>query len=165
MPTDHRRGAPHPLVTVIEYGDYESIACRAAESALATILAAHPRAVQLIFRHYPLEREHPHALIAAEASEAAAAQGAFWPMHDALMRTDARRDRLSIDRMALALGLDAARFGAALNEGIYRQRIREQEQGAVASHVRESPGFFVNGVVCDVSGGMHHLLSAVEARL
>ncbi len=161
--TDHRRGAPRARITMLEYGDFASTACRAAEPAVRMILATHPHTVELVFRHFPLESEHPLALLAAEATEAAAAQGKFWEMHDALMLEDARLDRAALDRAALELGLDIATFRYALNQEIYRQRIREQEDGAVRSHLRESPGFFVNGRVCDVSGGLDELARAVAA--
>jgi protein-disulfide isomerase len=164
-PTDHRRGATRPSVTVIEYGDFESISSRAAEPAVQMMLAAHSTTVQLVFRHFPLESGHPRALMAAEATEAAAAQGKFWEMHDALLEQDAPLDRVALDRTAQELGLDLAMFRAALDDEIYRQRIREQEDGAVRSHLRGSPGFFVNGKVCDVSGGMHELANAVAGWL
>ncbi len=162
-PTDHCRGAERPSITVIEYADFESPACRAAESAVRAILAAHPTSVQLVFRHFPLEPVHPMALMAAEASEAAAAQGKFWEMHDALMRRDAPLERKALDSAAQELGLDMALFRSALNDEIYRQRIREQQDGAVRSYLRESPGFFVNGKVCDVSGGLHELAHTIDA--
>ncbi len=162
-PTDHRRGSQRPTITIIEYADFASSACRAAEPAVRMILADHPKTVQLVFRHFPLESDHPLALMAAEATEAAAAQGKFWEMHDALMREDARLERPALDRVAVELGLDIAMFRSALNDEIYRQRIREQEAGAVRSHLRESPGFFVNGRACDVSGGMHTLANTIGA--
>jgi protein-disulfide isomerase len=163
IPTDHRRGALRPSVTVIEYGDFESISSRAAEPAVQQLLAAHPTTVELVFRHFPLESDHPLALMAAEATEAAAAQGKFWEMHDALLLHEAPLDRAALEHVAQQLGLDVAMFRAALDDEIYRQRIREQEDGAVRSHLRGSPGFFVNGQVCDVSGGMHELANTVAA--
>jgi protein-disulfide isomerase len=127
------------------------------------ILAAHPQTVQLVFRHFPLESDHPLALMAAEATEAAAAQGKFWEMHDALLLEHAPLDRAALDRTAQELGLDITMFRSAMNQEIYRQRIREQEDGAVRSHLRESPGFYVNGKVCDISGGMHELANTIAA--
>lgn len=161
--TDHCRGAQRPSITVIEYADFESPSCRAAEAAVRSILASHPSSVQLVFRHFPLEPVHPMALMAAEASEAAAAQGMFWEMHDALMRRDAPLERVALDSAAQELSLDMALFRSALNDEIYRQRIREQQDGAIRSHLRESPGFFVNGKVCDVSGGIHSLVDTIDA--
>ena len=163
LPTDHRRGATHPTITVVEYGDFESVACRAAEPAVRIILAAHPRTVGLVFRHFPLEADHPLALMAAEAAEAAGAQGRFWEMHDQLLDEHAHLSRAALDRAAERIGLDLTLFRAALNDEIYRQRIREQEAGAARSHLRESPGFYVNGRICDVSGGMQELERTVNA--
>ena len=160
---DHRRGAPRPTVTVVEYGDFQCPACRAAEPAVRMLLKAHPETVQLVFRHFPIESAHPLALMAAEAAEAAGAQGKFWEMHDALLEENASLHRAALDRAAEALGLDIARFKASLDDEIYRQRIREQEATGIRSHLRAAPGFFVNGSVCDVSGGMHELANAVSA--
>jgi protein-disulfide isomerase len=119
--------------------------------------------LRLVFRHFPIEDAHPHALLAAEAAEAAAAQGQFWEMHDLLLEQRARLDRASLSRHAESLGLDMALFEASLNDEIYRQRVREQMDGAVRSHLRATPGFFVNGFVCDVSGGLHLLADRITS--
>ena len=160
-PVDHRRGAQHATVTIVEYGDFECPVCRSAEPAVRMVLDAHADRVQLVYRHFPIESVHPHALMAAEASEAAAAQGKFWEMHDLLLREGARLDSDALDGYARTLGLDMALFKASLDDEIYRQRVREQQAGGVKSHLRAAPGFFVNGKVCDVSGGMHALSEAV----
>ncbi len=164
-PTDHRRGAIRPKIVVVEYGDFQCSVCRAAEPAVRMLLAAHPETLQLVYRHFPIESDHPLALMAAEATEAAAAQGKFWEMHDALLQEGASLRRAALDQAAEALGLDIALFKSSLDDEIYRQRIREHEDGAVRSHLRATPGSFVNGKVCDVSGGMHMLADAVAARL
>lgn len=103
--------------------------------------------------------------MAAEASEAAAAQGKFWEMHDHLMQEGVHLDRKSLDRYASSIGMDGALFKASLDDEIYRQRVREQINGALQSHLRASPGFYVNGRVCDVSGGMHMLVDRVKSLL
>lgn len=162
-PADHRRGATRPTITVVEYGDFQCPACRAAEPAVRMLLAAHPATVELVFRHFPIESAHPLALMAAEATEAAGAQGKFWEMHDALLQEVSSLHRAALDRAAQALGLDIVLFKASLDDEIYRQRIREQEETGVRSHLRAAPGFFVNGKVCDVSAGMHELAEAVAA--
>lgn len=161
--TDHCRGAPQATITIVEYGDFASQACRAAEPAVRMVLAAHPATVRLIFRHFPVELAHPLALMAAQAAEAAAAQGKFWEMHDALLQEEASLHRPALNRVAEALGLDGALFKTSLDAEIYRQRIREQQDGGVRSHLRASPAFFVNGRLCDVSAGMHDLADAVDA--
>jgi protein-disulfide isomerase len=160
-PTDHVRGETHAPVTVVEYGDFECPMCRSAEPGVRMLLDARPGAVRLVFRHYPLESAHPHALIAAEATEAAAAQGKFWEMHDLLLNQGAHLERSALDKYATVLGLDLAVFKASLDDEIYRQRVREQMDGAVRSQVRGTPGFFVNGHIQDASGGMHNLRDAV----
>jgi protein-disulfide isomerase len=165
VPVDHARGAAHARVTIVEYGDFECPICRAVESGVQMVLSRWPADVRLVYRHFPIESVHPHALMAAEAAEAAAAQGQFWPMHDLLMQHDARLDRRSLLGHAGTLKLDQALFTAALADEIYRQRVREQMAGAVRSHLRATPGFYVNGSVCDVSGGIHALADRVGTLL
>src|SRR6202035_2368072 len=81
-PTDHMLGSEHARVTVVEYGDFECPSCKVAAATPKLLLERFPNRIRFIFRHFPLQEAHPHALLAAEASEAAAAQGKFWPMHD-----------------------------------------------------------------------------------
>jgi protein-disulfide isomerase len=161
VPTDHVRGDPHARVTIVEYGDFECPMCRGVEPAVRQILDNHPRTVRLVFRHHPIESAHPHALLAAEAAEAAAYQGKFWEMHDLLLKEGANLGRVALDQYAAELGLDLPLFKASLDDEIYRQRVREHVQGALRSHVRSSPGFFVNGRLQDISAGAHALRDAV----
>ena len=111
-------------------------------------------AVVFAFRHFPLEAAHPHALEAAQAAEAAAAQGQFWPMHNLLLSNPAQLARRHLESYAEILNLDLVRFRADLDDEIYRQRVREHQEGGIRSHLRATPGFYVNGVIQDVSGGM-----------
>ena len=162
---DHVRGADRPAVTIIEYGDFECPMCRQAEPAVQQVLVHHPTAIRLVFRHFPVESAHPNALLAAEAAEAAGADGKFWEMHDLLLVHGARLRRASLEAYAERLGLDMPCFTAALDDEVYRQRVREHIAGAVRSHVRATPGFFVNGRICDVSGGMQALSGAAHELL
>ena len=162
---DHRSGPEHAAVTVIEYGDFECPVCAAHESAVKQLRELHRADMVFVFRHFPLEDAHPHALLAAEASEAAAAQGKFWPMHDLLLSDTHHLTRHHLDGYAAKLGLDTARFQAELDDEIYRQRIREHQEGGRLSHLRATPTFFVNGIVQDVSGGMHDLFDAVAREV
>jgi len=162
---DHRTGPENARVVVVEYADFECPICHANEPAVRQLLAAHARDLQFVFRHFPLEDSHPHALIAAEAAEAAAAQGQFWPMHDLLLSDPKRLSRRHLESYAEKLQLDMARFTAELDDEIYRQRVREHQEGGHRSHLRATPGFFVNGVVQDVSRGMQDLVDAVHAEI
>jgi protein-disulfide isomerase len=164
-PTDHIAGPERARVTVVEYGDFECPTCAAVEPAARQLRELHPANMAFVFRHYPLEEAHPHALMAAEASEAAAAQGKFWPMHALLFANQNHLSRNYLDGYAMRLDLDIARFKAEMDDEVYRQRIREHQQGGQRSHIRGTPTFFVNGVVQDVSGGMRELFDLVAAEL
>lgn len=163
--TDHFRGDAKAPVVVIEYGDFECSICAAVAPAVKQLCALHPADMMFVFRHFPLEDAHPHALMAAEAAEAAAAQQKFWPMHDLLLTKTAHLDRHHLDTFAEVVGLDMVRFKAEMDDEIYRQRIREQQAGARSSHIRATPTFFVNGVVQDVSAGMEGLFELVAAEV
>ena len=160
---DHRLGPEHAPVVVLEYGDFECPICVAVEPAVKQLRALRPE-MAFVFRHFPLEQAHPHALMAAEAAEAAGAQGQFWAMHDLLLSNPRHLTRAHLDRYAAQLGLDGARFKAELDDEIYRQRVREHQEGGQRSHLRATPTFFVNGVVQDVSGGMHALFEFVAQQ-
>ncbi|HET8918642.1 MAG TPA: thioredoxin domain-containing protein [Xanthobacteraceae bacterium] len=84
--TDHSQGPEHARVVVVEYGDFECPSCKVAATTPTLLMERFPNQVRFIFRNFPLEEAHPHALLAAEAAEAAAAQGKFWPMYAALFR-------------------------------------------------------------------------------
>lgn len=161
--SDHIAGPAHARVVVLEYGDFECPTCFAVEPAVKQLRAAHAD-MAFVFRHFPLEEVHPHALMAAEAAEAAGAQGKFWPMHDRLLTSPRHLDRAHLEAHATQIGLDMARFRAELDDEIYRQRVREHQQGGQRSHLRATPTFFVNGVVQDVSGGMQALFELVAAE-
>lgn len=162
---DHRAGPEHAPVTVVEYGDLECPICRAVEPAVRQLRDLHRAQMTFVFRHFPLEDAHPHALMAAEATESAAAQGKFWPMHDLLLAESHALNRRRLEEFAQQLGLDLARFKADLDDEIYRQRVREHQEGGRLSHLRATPTFFVNGVVQDVSGGMHELFDLVATDI
>src|SRR6202795_1462442 len=85
-PTDHLEGSEHARVTVVEYGDFECPSCKVAATTPALLLERFPNQVRFIFRHFPLVEAHPHALLAAEAAEAAGAQLKFWPLYFLLFR-------------------------------------------------------------------------------
>jgi protein-disulfide isomerase len=163
--SDHLLGSPHAPVAVVEYADFECPVCHAVEPAVRQLLQTHSAQIVFAFRHFPLEAVHPHALLAAQAAEAAAAQGQFWPMHNLLLTDATHLTRRHLESHAEMLNLDMGRFRADLDDEIYRQRVREHQEGGLRSYLRATPGFFVNGVVQDVSGGMQALFEAVTAVL
>jgi len=146
---------------LVEYGDFECPSCKVAVSTPKLLLERFPNKIRFIFRHFPVQEAHPHALMAAEAAEAAAAQGKFWPMHDMLFQNQAHLKDKDLYRYAAALNLDLARYTAEMDDHIYLQKVREHIEGARRSHIRATPTFFVDGVVQDISFGMKALHDAV----
>jgi len=143
---DHRRGPVDAAVTVVEYGDFACPFCGQAYRMVKTLLAERPD-LALVFRANPRSHLFPRAEIAAEAAEAAGAQGKFWEMHDLLFENQgslSRREELS--RLARTLGLDMERFDREVDGGVYRSAIHRQEISGWHSHVLQTPTFFVNGV-------------------
>ena len=164
-PTDHVLGSERADVTVVEYGDFECPLCKQAAPAVKLLLGRFGGSIRFVFRHFPPEAIHPHALQAAEAAECAGGQGSFWAMHDLLFAHQEHLQRKHLLQYAENLGLDVPRFTAELDDEVYRQRIREQMEGGRRSHVRATPGFYVDGVIVDVSFGLRALFDATAARL
>jgi protein-disulfide isomerase len=163
--TDHVSGAAHAPVTIVEYGDFECPNCKQAAPAVKLLLERFAGRVLFAFRHFPLEEVHPHALAAAQAAECAGGQGKFWEMHDLLF---ANQDHLKTNQLhsyAERLQLDMARYTAEMDDEVHLQRIREHVDGAHRSGVRGTPGFFINGMIQDVSFGIRTLFDAVEAAM
>jgi protein-disulfide isomerase len=160
-PTDHFEGSEHARVTLVEYGDFECPSCKVAVTTPKLLLERFPNKIRFIFRHFPIQDAHPHALTAAEASEAAAAQGKFWPMHDLLFQNQAHLKDKDLNRYAQQLGLDMARYRAEMDDHIYLQKVREHMEGGRRSHIRTTPAFFIDGVAQDISFGMKALHDAV----
>jgi protein-disulfide isomerase len=142
---DHILGPPNASLTLVEYGDYECPYCRAAAPAVREVLQL-VEDLRFVYRHFPLTQTHPHAFQAAEAAEAAGAQGRFWEMHELLF---ANQDRLELEDLvayARVVGLDLERFAAELANHVHAGRIREDFMSGVRSGVNGTPTFFFNGV-------------------
>jgi Na+/H+ antiporter NhaA len=142
---DHIRGAHDALVTLVEYGDFECSYCGQAESVVRELLASFGDDLRYVWRHLPLNDVHSSAQLAAEATEAAAAQGKFWELYDALL---AHQDELTpseLRRHAEELSLDVDRFWDELRHHEHAQRVAEDVAGADASGVSGTPTFFING--------------------
>jgi Na+/H+ antiporter NhaA len=141
---DHIRGPAESPVTVLEYGDFECPYCGRAEPVIRELLAEFGD-VRYVWRHLPLTDVHPSAQAAAEAAEAAAAQGKFWEMHDLLL---GHQDALRVSDLtgyAEVLGLDVPRFEDDLRRRSGAGRIEEDVDSADLSGVSGTPTFFING--------------------
>jgi protein-disulfide isomerase len=162
---DHALGPAHAPVTIVEYGDFECPNCKQAAPAVRLVLERFAARVRLVFRHFPLEEVHPHALHAALAAEAAGAQGKFWQMHDLLFENQQHLKLHQLRGYAERLELDMERYDSEMNDELYLQRVREQIDSGRVSGVHATPTFFVNGGICDVSFGLQVLEDRVGAAL
>ena len=165
QPRDHAQGPEQARVTVIEYGDFECPSCKVAATTPTLLMERFPDQVRLIFRHFPVAEAHSHAVPAAEAAEAAAAQGKFWEMYHLLFTNQAHIKDADLKRYAASLGLDMARYQNDVGNHVYLQRVREQMDGGRLSHIRATPTFFINGVLQDISFGMKALHDAVATTV
>ena len=141
---DHIRGPAEALVTVVEYGDFECPYCGQAEPVVRELLADFGD-VRYVWRHLPLTDVHPRAQLAAEAAEAAASQGAFWPMHDLLLDRQQDLRPTDLSRYAGNLEIDVQRFRDDLRRHTHASRIAEDVDSASLSGVSGTPTFFING--------------------
>jgi protein-disulfide isomerase len=147
---------------VIEFGDFECPYCGQAEPVVRELLV--DTTIRYVWRHLPLTDVHPRAQLAAEAAEAAAAQGAFWPMHDLLLRHQNALTRDDLLRYAKRLDLDAARFGNDLDVGAHTTRIAQDVESADLSGVSGTPTFFINGQRHYGAYDIDTLTSAINAE-
>ena len=142
---DHVRGAEDAPVTLVEYGDFECPYCGQAEQIVRELLASLGDDVRYVWRHLPLNDVHPHAQLAAEASEAAAAKGRFWEMHDVLLAHQRELGGTRIADYAGEVGLDGEHVLEEVHRRVYAARVSEDVASADESGVSGTPTFFING--------------------
>ncbi|WP_029135634.1 Na+/H+ antiporter NhaA [Nakamurella lactea] len=140
---DHIRGSANAAITLIEFGDFECPHCGEAEPVVRELLA--DQNLRYVWRHLPLTDVHPRAQLAAEAAEAAASQGAFWPMHDVLFAHQDELRAADLQRYAGDLGLNVDRFRDDLAGHVHATRIAQDVESADVSGASGTPTFFVNG--------------------
>ena len=160
---DHIRGPESAPVTLLEYGDYECPYCGQAEIVVRELLDSFGDQLRYVWRHLPLNDVHPNAQMAAEAAETAAAQGAFWPMHDRLLAGQDELTAGDLRRHAEELGLDVDRFWDELRRREHADRVSDDVASADASGVAGTPTFFVDGRRHQGSYDARSLTEAVRA--
>jgi Na+/H+ antiporter NhaA len=142
---DHIRGPDPAPVTLLEYGDYQCPYCGQAEEVIRELLDEFGDELRYVWRHLPLNDVHVNAQMAAEATEAAGAQGAFWPMHDRLLTAQDELEPDDLGRVADELGLDGERFWHDVRHRRFAERVGEDVASADESGVAGTPSFFING--------------------
>ena len=142
---DHVAGPCDAPITLVEYGDFECPYCRMAEPIVRAAREGLGTQIRFVYRHFPLAEIHPHARMAAQAAEAAAAQGRFWEMRDVLFANQRRLEQEDLIRYAYDLELDTERFTSELRTQWYARRVSDDFRDGVRSGVNGTPTFFVNG--------------------
>jgi protein-disulfide isomerase len=142
---DHIQGPIDAPVALVEYGDYECPYCGAAHPIVKAVQKRMGKRLCFAFRNFPLTNMHPYAEHAAEAAEAAGAQGKYWEMHDVLFENQDALEDEALAEYAAALGLDARRLIREVETGAHSERVREDFRSGARGRVNGTPTFFING--------------------
>ena len=159
---DQVQGSSEAAVTLLEYGDFECGHCAEAFPMVKEITRWLRGELRYVFRHFPVADKHPYALRAAEAAEAAGAQGRFWEMHDLLCERSPALYAIHLERYAQELGLDLERFAREVRAHVYLEKVRGDMTSGVMSGVLRTPTFFINGVQYRGEADLDGLLAAIE---
>jgi NhaA family Na+:H+ antiporter len=162
---DHAQGPDDAPVTLLEYGDYECPYCRQVVPIVEELRERFGDRLRYVFRHLPVTTSHPAAQLAAEAAEAAAAQGEFWEMHELLYEHQDELDRAHLVEYASEIGLDVERFERELDARTYADRVRQDFVGGVRSGANGTPTFYLNGVRYDGPWDFESLAEEIEKPL
>lgn len=163
-PDDHVLGPSAVRVALAEYGDYECPFCARAHHQAQKVIRDFGSSMRFAFRHFPITQAHPHALQAAEAAEAAGAQGSFWRMHDMLFENQHALELEHLCGYATALDLDVARFIDDMGSHAYLERVKRDFRSGARSGVNGTPTFFIDGERFDGSWDAETLEMAVSSR-
>jgi len=161
--TDHVLGERGAELELVMFGDFQCPYCLGAQSILRRVRERLGDRLLFGFRHLPIPERHPLAPLAAEASEAAAAQGKFWEYHDALYAAQPRLSRETMLEVGRDLGLDTERMEAEIDSGAHRDRVARDRASAEASGATGTPTFYVNGVRFFGAYDAGSLVEALEA--
>ena len=161
-PEDHAQGPDDAPVTLVEYGDYECLSCLQGHRLVTEVQRRMGDRLRFVFRNFPLTDIHPHAEAAAEAAEAAGAQGKFWEMHRRLFAHQRALDRAHLGQYAGELGLDVGRFERDLTGHASVARVQGDVAGGLRSGVQGTPTFYINGTQYEDSYDPETLTEALK---
>jgi protein-disulfide isomerase len=139
------RGDKNAPVQVVEFADFQCPFCREAVGVLTGVFAKFPDAIYLQYRHFPIEREHPFALVAAEASMCANEQGKFWEYHDILFQNQGDLSPSALNGYARNIGLDINLFAQCVKDRVMAPLVQKDFNDGLALEVKATPTFFING--------------------
>jgi len=160
---DHVAGPASAVVTLLEYGNFECIHCGQAYPIIRQVRNLLPDDLRFVFRHFPIEQTHPHSLRAAEAAEAAGAQGKFWEMHDELFTHQTAFEDRDLMRYARRIGLDLDKFSRAMSENTFLPQIQAgYEHSLFDEHITGTPTLYLNGTRYTGATDLQTLLEAIK---
>lgn len=157
---DHTQGSSDASLVIVEYGDYQCPYCGAAYPVLKELLKEFGDQIRFVFRNFPLSEMHQYARTEALAAEAAALQGKFWEMHDAIYEN---QEYLNADlplKLAEKLGLNIPQFKADIHKKELAEKVDTDFESGIVSGVNGTPSFFINGN--KFNGGAEDLFQLVR---
>ncbi len=160
---DHVAGATTAVVTLLEYGNFECIHCGQTYPIIKQIRSLLSSDLRFVFRHFPTVQTHPHSLRAAEAAEAAGAQGKFWEMHDELFTHQTALEDRDLLHYAGRIGLDLDRFSREMSENVFLPQIQTAyQQSLFDEHVTGTPTIYLNEIRYTGATDLQILLEAIK---
>jgi protein-disulfide isomerase len=160
---DHISGAADAPVTMVEYGNFECVHCGRAFPIIKEVQKRLGNNLRFVFRHFPTVRTHPHSLRAAEAAEAAGAQGKFWEMHNQLFTHQQALEDRDLSRYAKHISLNVDRFGLDMSGNTFLKQIEADYNLSVFDeHVTGTPTFYINEVRYTGATEVESLLLAIK---
>jgi protein-disulfide isomerase len=162
---DHLFGNSNATLELVEYGDYECPYCGRAYPIVKDIKKKLDGDIKFVFRNFPLSKIHPHAFMAAVATEAANLQGKFWEMHDMVFENQKSLNEGNIIHFASLLGLDADRFKEDIQNKLLFEKVEKDFESGLRSGVNRTPTFFINGEKFEGDWSNGELLDYLKAQL
>jgi protein-disulfide isomerase len=144
-PCDHVQGEVGASITLIEYGCYACPACVSLHPMLLDLQTQFAPQLRWVYRHFPKPDPTQQALHAAEAAEAAHAQGQFWEMHEFLLAHQTALGDGELVEYAIALRLDISQFLREMRQDVYVDRVRSDLESGIQLGVERVPAIFING--------------------
>ena len=160
---DHVSGPHEATVTLLEYGNFECIHCGRAYPVIKEVQKLLGDNLRFVFRHFPTVQTHPHSLRAAEAAEAAGAQGKFWEMHDELFMHQQALEDDDLSRYARRINLNLERFARDMAENTFLKQVEaDYERSLFDEHVTGTPTFYIDEVRYSGTSDVESLLAAIK---
>ena len=162
-PQDHYSGLADAPATLVEYGNFECVYCGRAYPIIKEVQRLLADNLRFVFRHFPIVKTHPHSIRAAEAAEAAGAQGKFWPMHDELFTHQSALEDPDLLRYGGRIGVDVERFAADMAEHSFLKKIEaDYNRSLLDEHVTGTPTFYINNERYTGATDVESLLDAIK---